>query len=66
MQKNPTPAEFLIKKCTNGVLIKLKTLTETYSVRVDVNLRDKISNPLLQTLDALSALYQLVTGKLTF
>jgi hypothetical protein len=28
-----------------------------------VSLRDKISNPLLQTLDALSALYQLITGK---
>jgi hypothetical protein len=31
-----------------------------------VSLRDKISNPLLQTLDSLSTLYQLVTGKFAF
>jgi hypothetical protein len=32
----------------------------------EVSLRDKISNPLLQTLDAFSSLYQLVTGKTSF
>jgi len=31
-----------------------------------VHLRDKISNPLIQTLDALSSLYQLITGKFSF
>jgi hypothetical protein len=66
MQKGVTPAESLTEKCTNGVLRKLKTLTETYSARVDVSLRDKISNPVIQSLDALSTLYQIVTGKFTF
>jgi hypothetical protein len=32
----------------------------------EVSLPDKISNPLLQSLDALAALYQLVTGKFSF
>lgn len=31
------------------------------SLSQEVSLRDKISNPLLQTLDDLAALYQLVT-----
>jgi hypothetical protein len=31
-----------------------------------VHLRDKISNPLLRTLEALSGLHQIVTGKFSF
>ena len=66
MPKETKPAEFLIEKCTNGVLIKLKNLTEMYSERFEVSLNDKISNPLIQTLESLSALYQLLTGKFSF
>lgn len=66
MQKEAKSVQFLIRKCTNSVLIKLKNLTERYSVRFGVSRGDRISNALLQTLDELSALYQLVTGKLTF
>jgi hypothetical protein len=39
IQKREKRQKFLMKKCTNGVLIKLKTLTETYSARVDVSLQ---------------------------
>lgn len=37
-----------------------------FTLSPEVNLRDKISNSLLLTLDALSALYQLVTGTFSF
>jgi hypothetical protein len=39
MPKETKPAEFLIEKCTNGVLIKLKNLTEMYSARFKVSLQ---------------------------
>ena len=54
----------MIKKSTNGVLIKLKTLTEAYSARVDVNLRDRISNTVVQTLEALYSLLSVSYGEI--
>jgi hypothetical protein len=37
MRREAKTIEFLIDKCTDGALIKLKTLIETYSARVDVS-----------------------------
>jgi len=52
----PTPRE----------CIKKKILISGDIRNLGVSLQDKISNPLLQTLDALSSLYQLITGNFSF
>lgn len=43
-----------------------KRIEENALQSLNMSLSEKISNTLLQTLDALSALYQLITGKFSF
>jgi hypothetical protein len=45
MQKDAKPAEFLMGKCTDGVLKKRKNLPKMFSARFGVSLREQDFKP---------------------